>query len=81
MATAELDMTHSAIDPGTPSNARMILATSGLMTSLSLVAVSLRVWVRQVKLKACGKDDALIIFAMVRETVQPTGTERSTVDC
>lgn len=67
MATLQLDLPLWPRNQNNASNAPTILAASGLMTALSLIAVVLRVWVRQVKLKARGKDDILIMCAMVRE--------------
>lgn len=67
MATLQLDPPLWPRNHNNASNASTILAASGLMTALSLLAVVLRVWVRQVKLKARGKDDILIMCAMVRE--------------
>lgn len=68
MATPDLDSPLWPRAQVIPSNALTILAASGLMTTLSLIAVFLRIWVRQVKLKALGKDDVLIMCAMVRQT-------------
>lgn len=48
------------------SNEPMVLGVVGFLTAVSLLAVSLRLYVRQFVLKTVGLDDGFIIISMVR---------------
>jgi hypothetical protein len=53
------------VDRDRPSNAHMILGVTGFLTGLALIVVSLRLYVRQFRLKTFGWDDGIISLAMV----------------
>ncbi|KAJ0109698.1 hypothetical protein N8I77_007621 [Diaporthe amygdali] len=57
--------TFNTVDPDAPTDGPRISAVAIVMTTLAMVAVILRVYVRQSMVKAFGADDWVIIYAWI----------------
>ncbi|POS68858.1 hypothetical protein DHEL01_v212748 [Diaporthe helianthi] len=57
--------TFNTADPNAPTDGPKISAVAILMTALSMIAVVLRVYVRQFMVKAFGADDWVIVYAWI----------------